>query len=62
MDEEDLKVWLMLYLQGISVSEAVAKFPKVARNDAPVPSAKTVNTLFRRIGQYIFHKGFEPFL
>lgn len=52
----------MLYLQGISTAEAMRLFPKMAGADAPVPSAKTVTHLFRRIGRYIFHKGFEPFL
>lgn len=62
MDEDHFKVWLTLYLRGISVSEAIEKFPKMAGDDAPIPSAKTITTLFRRIGQYIFHKGFEPHL
>ena len=62
MDEKDFKVWLTLYLQGISVPEAVTKFPKMAGPNAEMPSAKTITNLFRRIGRYIFHKGFEPYL
>ncbi|MEM7547591.1 MAG: recombinase family protein [Pseudomonadota bacterium] len=62
MNEQTFKVWLTLYLQGISVSEAMAKFPALAGADAPMPSAKTVTNLFRRMGRYIFHKGFEPYL
>lgn len=62
MDEIDFKVWLTLYLQGISVSEAMSKFPTLARPDAEMPSAKTITNLFRRIGRYLFHKGFEPYL
>jgi hypothetical protein len=62
MDEKDFKVWLTLYLQGISVPEAVTKFPKLAGPNAEMPSTKTIANLFRRIGRYIFHKGFEPYL
>lgn len=62
MDEKDFKVWLTLYLQGMSVAEARTKFPKFAGAEAAMPSAKTIAKLFRRIGRYIFHKGFEPFL
>lgn len=62
MDEGVFVAWLSLYLRGFSVSAAIKKYNAVAGRDDAAPSAKTVTNLFRRMGRYMFHTSFEPFL
>ncbi|MEO1564324.1 MAG: hypothetical protein AAFR98_12875 [Pseudomonadota bacterium] len=62
MDEKIFLAWLNLYLRGISVSEATRKFDAIAAEGQRAPSAKTITNLFRRMGRYMFHTSFEPFL
>lgn len=62
MDEQVFKVWLVLYLRGMSVPEAILKFNELTRKSNKAPSAKTVTNLFRRMGRYMFHTSFEPLL
>ncbi|MBO9403125.1 recombinase family protein [Shimia sp. R9_3] len=62
MDEQYFKVWLVLYLRGLSVPQAIEKFNAFAQGDQKAPSAKTITNLFMRMGRYMFHTSFEPFL